>query len=633
MKLIKTNSLKFKLGISVIFLVLLSLFITIGVFALSSRNLAFENAKINIKSQTENSAHKVSSEINIATNEIDLTIQKILEIKNVKEITREKIVEMIRTQTIKNPNYFGVYFNSEPNKFDGRDKQYEGVKGYYTDGRFAVYWFWDGDSLFLDDPDYPWQDDMDASSEWYEKPMSSHKTEIFVDYYPIDDKYFLMLSLVTPYAINGEYCGICGIDYKSDFMQNEAIFLKNNIYEGNCKVEIISDNAEFAAYSDDDSVVAKSIEDFYKNSDAIMKVLLSGDDLFETINDTVFYSYPFYFNSYDKPWMIRVAIPKSVIMQGANKILLTQLFIGLLIVILSAGTILFILNKQIMPIFKLKNTTKKVANGNLDVNIEIKSNDEIGELSAAFKEMLKKIKAIIKDVQSGADNIASGSKQISDSSQHIAYGANLQASNAEEIGSSVEEMVASIDQNTENAKITEKIAIKAEEGIIEGQQSSKDSIETMKNIANKILIINDIAKKTDLLAINAAIEAAHAGDQGKGFAVVAQEVRKLAEDTQNAAKEIILLTSKSVEIAEIADKILAEIVPNVQKTANLVQNITEANIEQTKNANQINIAIQDFNTIIQQNSQTAEELAVSAEELSSQSQSLLDIISFFKTEK
>jgi methyl-accepting chemotaxis protein len=215
----------------------------------------------------------------------------------------------------------------------------------------------------------------------------------------------------------------------------------------------------------------------------------------------------------------------------------------------------------------------------------------------------------------------------------MSQGTTEQAASAEEASSSVEEMNATIKQNADNAQQTEKIALKSAADATESGKAVSQTVGAMKDIAGKISIIEEIARQTNLLALNAAIEAARAGEHGKGFAVVASEVRKLAERSQTAAGEISDLSASSVEVAEKAGAMLAKLVPDIQKTAELVQEISAASKEQTSGADQINAAIQQLNQVIQQNAGAAEEMSSTAEELSSQAQQLQGTIEFFKVDE
>ncbi|KKL21754.1 hypothetical protein LCGC14_2442270, partial [marine sediment metagenome] len=188
-----------------------------------------------------------------------------------------------------------------------------------------------------------------------------------------------------------------------------------------------------------------------------------------------------------------------------------------------------------------------------------------------------------------------------------------------------------IKQNSDNALQTEKISQKASQDAQEGGQAVTEAVNAMNDIAKKISIIEEIARQTNLLALNAAIEAARAGEHGKGFAVVASEVRKLAERSQSAAGEISELSSSSVEVAERAGELITQLVPDIQKTADLVQEISAASAEQTSGAEQINKAIAQLDQVIQQNASASEEMAATSEELNSQADQLQSTISFFKT--
>lgn len=275
----------------------------------------------------------------------------------------------------------------------------------------------------------------------------------------------------------------------------------------------------------------------------------------------------------------------------------------------------------------------RVADGDLTTKFEVKSTDEIGQLLQSMKNMVDKLSMIVGDVQSASENVASGSEMVSSSTEELSQGASEQAASAEECSASMEQMVANIRQNADNARLTEKIAIKAAEDAQEGGKAVVKTVSAMKNIAEKISIIEEIARQTDLLALNAAIEAARAGEHGRGFAVVAAEVRKLAERSALAAGEISTLSSSSIEVAEEAGKLIDRIIPDIQRTAELVQEINAASEEQTSGADQVNRAIQQLDEVIQQNASVAEEMSSTAEELTAQAQSMQESMAIFKVDQ
>ncbi len=289
------------------------------------------------------------------------------------------------------------------------------------------------------------------------------------------------------------------------------------------------------------------------------------------------------------------------------------------------------LNNLIQSLNEITEKAKAIANGDLTVSLVKRS--ESDELMGALDEMVKSISSMIGEFKTATENIVSASMQLQSVAMQISQGSTEQASNTEEVSTSMEQMSSNISQNTENARQTEKIAIQASSDIIEGNKAVAITVEAMKKIADKITIIGEIAEKTDLLAINAAIEAARAGEQGKGFAVVAAEVRKLAENSQSAAKEISELSRSSVRIADDSGRLLQKLVPDIQKTAVLVQEIAAASLEQNSGANQVNTAIMQLNTVTQKNAAAAEEMSSSAEELSSQADQLKSVLSFYKTEQ
>ena len=271
--------------------------------------------------------------------------------------------------------------------------------------------------------------------------------------------------------------------------------------------------------------------------------------------------------------------------------------------------------------------TKEIADGNLAVEVIPRSGKD--EMLKDLAAMVKKLSDVVMDVKVAADNVSSGSKELAANADNTSQGATEQAASAEEASSSMEQMSANIRQTSDNAMQTEKIAVKSAEDAQEGGKAVAATVAAMREIAGKISIVEEIARQTNMLALNAAIEAARAGDHGKGFAVVAAEVRKLAERSQKAAGEISTLSISSVDIAEKAGALLGAILPNIQKTAELVQEISAASKEQDTGAGQINQAIQILDQVIQKNAAVAEEMASTAEQLSSQSAQLQGTISFF----
>jgi methyl-accepting chemotaxis protein len=307
--------------------------------------------------------------------------------------------------------------------------------------------------------------------------------------------------------------------------------------------------------------------------------------------------------------------------------------VGIGVAILLATVItLFVVRSITRPLAKAVEMLDHIAEGDLTHNVETGSGDEVGQMLIALKRMTENLRNTVRDVTSASTNVATGSEEMSSTAEQLSQGSSEQAAAAQQTTSAMEEMASSIQQSADNARQTDKIASTAAEDAKSGGDAVTRTVQAMKEVAEKINIIEEIARKTDLLALNAAVEAARAGEHGKGFAVVASEVRKLAERSQTAAAEINRLTSDGVKTAESAGQLLAKLVPDIRKTADLVREITAATGEQSTGATQVNKAIQQLDQVIQQNASASEEMASTAEELASQADALQSAISFFKLE-
>jgi methyl-accepting chemotaxis protein len=279
---------------------------------------------------------------------------------------------------------------------------------------------------------------------------------------------------------------------------------------------------------------------------------------------------------------------------------------------------------------EMATTAQSLAGGDLRVRVSPRS--EVDAFGKAFVAMVEKLSQVIGEVRAGANALSGASAQVSASSQSLSQGTSEQAASVQETTASLEQMSASITQNAENGRQTEQMAVKGARDAEDGGRAVAETIEAMRAIAEKISIIEEIAYQTNLLALNAAIEAARAGEHGKGFAVVAAEVRKLAEKSQSAAKDISTLASTSSTVAERSGQALRDLVPSIRKTADLVQEVAAASAEQSSGVAQVNKAMARVDQVTQRNASAAEELASTAEEMAAQAQGLEQLVAFFRAE-
>jgi len=330
-------------------------------------------------------------------------------------------------------------------------------------------------------------------------------------------------------------------------------------------------------------------------------------------------------------WTILVFAPVEDSQIVARHAAQKSMLLGGGIALALALFIIWLVNHTVAkPVGQCLEFATAVSKGHLESKLAYTSNDELGALSRALLDMAQRLRSVVTQVNASAEAVAAGSEELSASSESLSQGATHQAASIEVISSSVEEMASNIRQNADNAQQTETLAKKSTQDARDGGAAVDQTVKAMRQIVDKIGFIEEIARQTNLLALNAAIEAARAGEHGKGFAVVAAEVRKLAERSGAAAGEIGQLSSNSLAVAEKAGGMLADIVPNIERTSELVQEISAACREQATGADQMNKSIQQLDQVIQQNASASEETASTSEELAGHAQRLQQIMQFFK---
>lgn len=312
-----------------------------------------------------------------------------------------------------------------------------------------------------------------------------------------------------------------------------------------------------------------------------------------------------------------------------------SLFIGLvvimslLIIAIAVFVAILLYGSIVGPLKKGVAFAQSIGKGDLTVKVDIRQKDEIGQLTDALREMADNLKNIVISIKQNSEKLVHSGSLLKESSLQLSKGSADQAASAEEVSTSIEEMAANIDQNTENAIQTEKITVETAKDVNIANKLSSEAAKAMKEVAEKITIISDIAFQTNILALNAAVEAARAGEHGRGFSVVAAEVRKLAERSKAAADEIVGLVSIGLKVSQEAGDKARMLVPDIEKTTQLIKEISAASLEQKTGAEQINLAMQQLNMITQENASSSDMLTQSSNQLAVLANNLKDVVGVF----
>jgi methyl-accepting chemotaxis protein len=437
----------------------------------------------------------------------------------------------------------------------------------------------------------------------------------------VDDWY---LTGYSPIVLNGRVEGMLYVGQREKDLANlEALFKTKKFLESGFPM-LIAKNGDVIIHPFDKG---KS----YAELDFFNQMISSGEKFgkidyeYEGEHKYLYYEYIDQIDSY----VAGTVYQKDIYSQLSTLFILVVVVTALAIA--AFITLNFFFSKTITSgLKKGVDFANQLAKGDLTTQIELNQKDEVGELAQSLNQMVLKLRETLSGILSSSESIASASLQMSSTSTEMSQGAAEQASTIEEVSSTMEELAAMIQNSADNAKETEQISTTSRTSVNQVVQAASEAIKSSQIISEKISVINEIAFQTNILALNAAVEAARAGDHGRGFAVVAAEVRRLADDSKMAAEEIMKLSAESRVASELAGKQMMSLLPEIEKTTDLVQEITMSTMQQSLGVSQVNDSVQQMNHVAQQNAAASEEMAAGAEELSAQAEHLNDLVSFFK---
>ncbi len=625
--------LKVKLNVYILSVATIIYCVAIGYISYQLKKITYSNSVELVKSITRENRNKISEELNVMM-QTSRTLRNIFaNYKKYEPAQRDAFFDQILLSNLgKNPDYLslGVYW-----ELKALDQTYKKKNGRFWNGYFR-----EGGKIFnqkaIEDTT-----NLELNTTYYQVRRMNKETIVdpYYDQSTKEMKGILMTSLLTPIQNEaGQFVGMVGIDISLSHMNYLISSIKP--YEEAISY-IISKNRIIVAHTNNlltgknfigslaaDSSVFKN-EVFENNLDSeksfTYKNTSDGGEYFVSTE-------PILIGNTPTNWLIGVEVPTEVILKEANKVLITTILTGVLGLILLYVIIYLIAARITDPIVKGVDFAKTISSGDLNAKISISRNDEIGDLAESLTLMAAKLTTIMTEIIQSSDTIAESSLDLLNSSVKLSEGANNQASSSEEISTAMDLMLSRIQQNNRSARETERIALKAASGIQDANESTQALILSMNNIARKISVIGDIAKQTNLLAINAAIEASRYGIQGKGFGVVASEIKKLAERSQLAAKEINELSTQGLLQARETGEKLLSIIPDIEHTAELVKQISVSSAEQRMSSEEINQGIQQLNRVTQQNAESSYELSINSTSISKEAENLKKLIAYFRIE-
>lgn len=625
-------SLKAKLNIYILSAAMVIYCIAIGYISYRLKEIAYTDAVEIVKSSTREFRNKISEDLNV-TMEAARTMRNVFEeYKKYDKIQREVFFDNILSSNLKkNPDFLSIGLYWEIKTLDESYNK--------RNGRIRNIFYRSGNEIKIH------KEVVDTTNNEvkgiYYEARALNREMILDPYYDkvtADLSGILMTTIFTPLqSPKGAYLGLVGIDISLNAMNKLITELRP--YKESVAY-IIGGNNMVVSHTES----TYTGKDFFSTLNADTTAFRVG---FNNLNNSVGNSFTYINTSLDEEflvsfepvlinnkktnWIIGVEVPTSIILTEAKNVFIQAIVVGVIGLILLFIIIYFIAHMISSPVVEGVKFAKTISEGNLNATLRVKRNDEIGELAESLGAMAARLKMILNDIIQSANTISESSSNLQESSVKLSEGANNQAASSEEISTTIDHMLGRIQQNTLSAQETEKIAVRAAQGIQEGNESTRALIQSMNNILQRITIVGEIAKQTNLLAINAAIEASRSGIQGKGFGVVAAEIKKLAERAQLAAKEIDELSIEGLKRARETGQKLEEVMPDIEHTAILIRKIVESSIEQKNSSAEMNQGIQQLNIVTQQNAESSFELSMNSKKITKQVENLKSLISYFKT--
>lgn len=634
--------MRFTIGLRLVVYVSFIVFAALAAYAVITSVSVFASARADARKLAETTARDYGNQVRA---DLQVPLDKAYGIASViegslqnagKKLSRDEVNFILRHFIERDVGSFGVSVIFEPDAFDGRDGEYANTEGHDKTGRFIPYWTRDASGMgslsALVDYETP------GAGDWYLVPKRLNRPTILDPFtYEVGGRKVLMTTLVSPIrGAGGAFIGQAAIDLELTSIQGVVSDIKIDGFP-DAYVNLYS-QAGLVVSAKDSSWLGKGVLEA-TGDQSLADAVLSGKGYFlerelpGTREKVYSVGYPIPIGDTGSTWVVEVNFGRDSMLVGVLALIRVLLVVGFAFFAVSVALVYFISRSLTRPLGLAAKMAERIADGDLLADVEgeyLAREDEIGDLAVAMQDILAKMRLILGEVVTTARRVSSGSQQLAVTSQNLSLGATDQASSVEEVSSSMEEIAANIRQTAENAAKTDKIAQQSAQSAESGEKSVNETVAAMKQIASRIGIIEEIARSTNMLSLNASIEAARAGQYGKGFAVVAAEVRKLAERSQKESGEISALAKESVLIAENAGSLIAALIPDIRQTAELVQEISAASGEQNSGADQINSAIVRLDKVVQQNAASAEQGAGMAHELSDQASRMEKSVSYFK---